>query len=446
MYYSPGVLSSDEAVSARIADSQTGFALAVGGGIDIRAARRFARRPFELDYFKAQLTDLRTPADSRQNGFRHLAGFNVLFGGDKNAPALLPPEIKTCPNGAAVPVSVSCPKQNLPLKLSGSAEELCPGETALLTASVPGLSNSAVHYRWSVNGRTGAADGPSFVFGTAGLEPGSYSISVDASAGPAFHTATAGTNITVKDYRPPAGTVTANPTQITIGDKSTLTASFSGRCGEPIGAPIFAASEGAVQGNQFDSSSAQFDPWNAAERLKTITITATVTDGKNNTGPAITTIAVSRKPAAVRLPDVLFRHNDACVNNCGKRILIEQLRSYLERDPGGSVLLSGHASSGEEPGIAEQRAMNAAAAITAGAGVCLATPASQVVVSWPGIDQNGFDFDSGFCAPSVGGFAVGSEMRRVVVWFVPSGGTFPVLIPNPYIASALHVGNVGCPK
>src|SRR5581483_7173370 len=113
LYHSAGAatLPNEEAAAARIAAGQTAFAVAVGGGLDIRAARRFALRPFELDYFKTQLTDLGTPADSRQNGFRYLAGVNVLFGGEEAAPAPPPPEIKICPNGAAVPVSVSCPKQ-----------------------------------------------------------------------------------------------------------------------------------------------------------------------------------------------------------------------------------------------------------------------------------------------------------------------------------------------
>ena len=49
--------------------------------------------------------------------------------------------------------------------------------------------------------------------------------------------------------------------------------------------------------------------------------------------------------------------------------------------------------------------MNAAAVVTAGSGICLSIPQSQVQVSAPGVDQNGVSFESSFCQSSVGGGA-----------------------------------------
>jgi outer membrane protein OmpA-like peptidoglycan-associated protein len=202
-----------------------------------------------------------------------------------------------------------------------------------------------------------------------------------------------------------------------------------------------------VQGDQFDSTTVQFDPSNTAEQRKTVTITAKAADNKSE-GTATATVEVIKKAviAPIRLPDVLFSPNSARVNNCGKRILLEQLRTYYERDSAGSVVLVGHQSSDEKAGnLSEQRAQNSAAVITAGSGVCLAIPQSQVQISAPGTDQQGVSFDPSFCGSSVGGGA-SAEMRRVVVWFVPKGGEMPSSVTNAQTVSSTSVGSLGCPK
>jgi outer membrane protein OmpA-like peptidoglycan-associated protein len=207
------------------------------------------------------------------------------------------------------------------------------------------------------------------------------------------------------------------------------------------------ASEGAIEGDQFDSSSLQWDSSNNAEQHKTITITAKASDNKSE-GTATTTIDVVKKAmvAPIRLPDVLFAPNSARVNNCGKRVLLEQLRSYYERDNTGTVVLVGHQSASEKASnLSDQRALNAAAVITAGSGVCLSIPQSQVQVSAPGTDQQGVSFDSAFCASSAGGGANVGE-RRVVVWFVPNGGQMPPSVTDAKAASATSVSSLGCPK
>jgi hypothetical protein len=145
---------------------------------------------------------------------------------------------------------------------------------------------------------------------------------------------------------------------------------------------------------------------------------------------------------------VLFSDNNSRVNNCGKRILLEQLRSYTERDSTGTVGLVGHNSSDEKQAdLAQARALNAAAVITAGTGVCLSIPGSQVQVSAPGVEQYGVSFESSFCQSSVrGGTSEAGEMRRVEVWFVPTGGNLPSSVTNNQSASSLPVSGLGCPK
>jgi outer membrane protein OmpA-like peptidoglycan-associated protein len=353
--------------------------------------------------------------------------------------------MKTCPNGSTIPVNQTCPKTDLSVSLAAAATEVCPGETVQIVPTVVGANPSMVGFQWSVNGQN-TAQGQNFGFSTAGMQPGTYNIKLSVG-GPQFNTASAETSVTVKSYIAPTATVNASPAQIYAGDKSTIAASCSGQCGGTLRAPTFTASEGSIQGDQFDSNGVNFDSSNNAEQRKTVTITAACADDKNvGNGTAQVEVIKKAVAAPIRIPDILFSRDSARVNNCGKRILLEQLRSYYERDSGGSVVLVGHQSSDEKAAnLSEQRAMNAAAVITAASGVCLSVPASQVQVSSPGTDQMGVSFDSSFCQSSV---AAGpqADARRVVVWFIPSGGQMPASVTNVQAASALPVSSLGCPK
>ena len=432
----------------RATRQENAFAMTAGAGLDIKISKHVSFRPIQVEYFLTQLGNLRAFNDNSQNNIRYSAGFNFMFGGEEPTPPPPPTQPqKTCPDGTRVPADAACPKRNVTLSLAATPQELCQGETAQVNASIAGADSSQLSFQWSINGQP-IGQQHSFVFGTEGQEPGTYTVALVVSSA-AVNAASAQTTITVREYRAPTGTAQASPAEIYFGDKSTLSASCQGQCGGTIQAPTFTASEGSVQGDQFDSTGVQFDSSNNAEQRRAVTITASCADSRS-TGTATTTITVIKKAVItpIRLPDVLFDANSARVNNCGKRILLEQLRAYFERDSAGKVVLVGHASSDETlANLAEQRSLNAAAVITAGTGICLAIPQSQVLMSSPGIDQNGVGFEPGFCSSSVRGGSSGmAEMRRVEVWFVPSGGQLPSSLKTYQDASALPVSSLGCPR
>ena len=434
--------------TVRATRQETGFAMTAGGGLDIKMGKHVSFRPIQVEYFLTRLQNLRTASDNNQNNVRYSAGLNFMFGGEEPTPAPPPTQpLKTCPDGSKVPPDGTCPKLNLKASLSASRQELCQGETAQVNASIAGADSNRLDFQWSVNGQAVSKE-HSFTFETSGRDPGTYTVSLTVS-GVIFNPASAQTNVTVREYIPPSATLQASPAEIFAGEKSTLTASCQGQCGGTLQPPTFTASEGLVQGNQFDSSGVQFDSSDNGEQRKTITITSTCVDSRSS-GAATTTITVIKKAVItpIRLPDVLFDANSARVNNCGKRILLEQLRAYFERDSGGKVVLVGHQSSDERSAnLAEQRALNAAAVITAGTGVCLSIPQTQVLVSFPGVEQNGVPFQSGFCSSSVrGSNSTAGEMRRVEVWFVPADGQLPGSLKDYQDASALSVSSLGCPR
>jgi len=441
-------------ITARVGASQTAFAMTAGGGLDIRLGKQVSFRPIGLDYYMTRLQNLRTAGDNNQNNLRYSAGLTFWFGGEKAAPQ--PPQahrqvqMKTCPDGSTVSPDAACPKQSFSMSLTAAPSELCPGETARLAPSFAGVSPTQLSYSsWSVDGQKVSQVG-SYEFQSEGRAPGTYTVKLTAG-GDAFNPASAETTITVREYRPPTGTVQASPAQIRAGDKSAVSSNFQGQCGGPIQAATYEASEGTMQGDQFDSSSMQWDASNNAEQRKSVTITAKAADnrsvGSANTAIEVVRAAVAIPVMSVRLPDVLFPAGNSRVNNCGKRILLEQLRAYYERDSSGTVVLVGHSSNDETNArLAQERASNAAAVITAGTGVCLSIPATQVQVSAPGADQNGVSYESGFCRSSVGPVGPNTDMRRVEVWFVPSGGQLPSSVTNAQSASTLSLGSRGCPK
>ncbi len=68
------------AVTARIGASQTAFAMAVGGGLDVKASKAISYRLIGLDYYMTRLQSFRSGNDNNQNNLRLTTGFNFTFG------------------------------------------------------------------------------------------------------------------------------------------------------------------------------------------------------------------------------------------------------------------------------------------------------------------------------------------------------------------------------
>ena len=69
-----------QAVTLRAVASETAFAWAPGGGIDIKIKKNFSFRPIQLDYYMMRLQNLRSKEDNNQHCLRYMTGFNFTFG------------------------------------------------------------------------------------------------------------------------------------------------------------------------------------------------------------------------------------------------------------------------------------------------------------------------------------------------------------------------------
>ncbi len=444
--------------TSRIKASQDNFTMAVGGGIDLKMTHAVSVRPIQLDYFMTRFEDFGQlgPSQNRnQHNLRYAAGLMFNFGGEKAPPPMTPRTMKQCPGGLSVPADQDCPKRDISLGVRADKGEVCQGTVVMVSPTGP-LPEGATG-EWMVNGEV-TSQAPAFEFGTTGRQPGTYRIGLKISA-PGHNDGSAETTVTVRGYQPPSGTLQASPSEIWVGEKATLVPNFSaGQCGGALQPPTFTATEGSVAGNQFDSSNVAFDPSNNAEQQKTINIAANVSDGTGSAS-ARTDIVVKKKGAVVakRLPDIIFPVGSARVNNCGKRVLLEELKGYTSSDPTAQVVFVGHQAGSESkwPGLDQKRALNAAAVISAGQGICTSFPTNQVQVGAAGAGDNGVDYQPRFCGASAGPEVAGqivnesddtAKYRRVEVWFIPTGGALPPSLKDHQDAAALSVTALGCPR
>src|SRR5271165_142018 len=433
--------------------SRNGAALAFGGGIKFHLSERFDIRTdargtfttnthFDVTAEPGGAGSLYIPQKGSQLGLQATVGLDWKW--HKNAVEVTPPPPPPPPPPAPGSIGVS---------LSASPTSVCPGDTIQVTASSNAPDSAS--YQWTINGES-TSQAKTLVFGTSGRDAGTYNIGLTLSA-PGFNTGTGSTSVTVRPYVAPHGTASVSPGEVYVGETSTISTNFTNACDGPVQPAICTASEGSVSGTTYNSTGVQFDASISGDQQKNVTITCTAKDDRSS-GTATTSIVVKKRAnlQAVRLPDIVFSRNNARVNNCGKRVLLEELKTYLDKDPTGKVVFVGHIDRGElkKLQLDEHRALNAAAIVSAGSGICLNFNPGQIMVQASGEDQGGADFKPYFCEGSVqerGGSRVTSadtraQYRRVEVWFVPTNGIMPPSAGNAKDATSLGVSKLGCPK
>ena len=394
--------------------------------------------------------DLYVPRGGREWGVQMTAGIDFAFRhhAPPPAPAPAPP-----PPPAPAPVNIT---------VGGieGARDVCPGEDERLSVTASGWpADKTATYQWMVDGQpVDGANGTTFSLPTAGAS-GTKSVTVKVTAGDATATSTPVT-VRIKDYHAPTVQFSVSPTTIPLGAKAELNATANGsECGG-VTSISFAASEGSIGGNTYDSTGVQFDMSNRSKsQTKVVHLTATATDAKGGTGSATADLNVTLNPEARRLDDLVFPFDSARVNNCGKRLLLEELTPMLRDDPNATVILIGHRDTAEKgkraASLDEERVINSAAVLSAGTGICPQLELSRVKVNWVGTDQSSTPRPS-LCGESTNvkekaGQAVKAsdsraQFRRVEVWFVPGGAEMPAGLTGLKDAPAAAIKAKGCPK
>ncbi|HRJ19393.1 MAG TPA: hypothetical protein PLF84_10130, partial [Bryobacteraceae bacterium] len=297
---------------------------------------------------------------------------------------------------------------------------------------------------------------------------GQYMVELDVEApntdGMPIRTAKASTlSLNVQEYKAPtiAG-CTAIPAQLAYGQQAKLSAQATG---SPCSEIRFkwTATEGTVTNDTmanagFDTKSVRFEQGGKIQS-KTVTVTGTVTDDRGATASCTTSVKVDYTPESIRFSDLIFSKGSARVNNCAKRILLEEVAAKAA-DPDYEIVLVGHYDQ-DEAGTARrastldrQRVMNAIAVLTAGTGTCARVDASRIKADWVGTEQKS-NFQPGVCGTSArtatderagSRVSTADQNRRVEIWLVPKGIKTPDAFGSAKEVPASDLKKLGCPR
>jgi outer membrane protein OmpA-like peptidoglycan-associated protein len=356
-----------------------------------------------------------------------------------------------------------------PGSITASATTVCPGDAVRLSSNASDPEGHQLTYRWSVNGSNQSGGGAQYTYTPSAS--GNFQIGLhvaDASDASRVGDASA-VSIHVNTYSAPTVSgATANPSTLDRGQTSALHVTAMGSDCSGRLTYSWAAAEGAVSGSgpdaQFNSSSVSFNEGDRSRpQTKQVRVTATVTDSKGGSGSASTNITVNFAATIRHFGDILFPKDSARVNNCGKRVLIEQLYPLLTGNPNFDVVLVGHIDSSEAPSgksrrgrdLDKNRVLQTAAVLSGGSGTCSSLDPSRIKGSWVGATQETESLPTS-CAVSTTapterrGAAIEdsseAKNRRVEIWLVPKGLSLPAAARDAKELPDADLKKIGCPK
>jgi hypothetical protein len=326
--------------------NNNGFAMNLGGGIDIRLGQHFFARPVEVDYLLTRFTVNGTNYTGNQNNFRYFAGIGFTWGGK-------PP----------IPPSASC---------SVNPTEIMAGDPVTATMTTENFNpKHTVTYSWSSTGGTTSSTGETANLKTSGLAPGSYTVTGTATdpKEKKNNTASCTAGFTVKQPRPPQASCSADPTSVQPGGSSTVSVTASSPDGRSL-TYSYSATAGTVSGtgNTGSFSSAGVSPGTP------VTVTANVVDDRGLSTPCTAMVNVLTPPVTVvEAQDVgTCNFSDprktARVDNVCKAVL-DEVALRLQREPNGKLVVVGYAEEEEVAKVSDidgQRSVNVKYYLTSG--------------------------------------------------------------------------------
>lgn len=394
------------------------------------------------------------PSGDKLHGIQTTAGITYYFGSRAVAPPPPPPPPAALPALNAGTLSVG-------------PGTLCQGRA--ITVRNTGASDPAgraMTYKWKVNGQPMGGNAPELTFTPD--RAGSYKIEMDVEAEntpnhPVRVASAPPLTLNVQPYNPPTvSNVMANPAAIQYGQTSTLSAQGTGSACSTISFQ-WTVTEGTVANpkaatTSFDSKAVKFEQGGKIQS-KTVTATVRVTDDRGASATGTAQIKVDFIPTSIRYSDVIFSKNSARVNNCGKRILLEEVAPKAA-DPDYEVVLIGHIDQDEvsktrrPSDLDMRRVLNAYAVLTAGGGTCANVDKSRIKVTWVGTEQVS-DMQPGLCGTAArpaskerSGQMVSTadQNRRVEIWLVPKGTKMPAAFKEAKELDEKLLKRLGCPK
>jgi len=330
--------------------------------------------------------------------------------------------------------------------IQGGGGEVCGGTPVNLSVAATATpAGATIRYQWALNGANSGTNQNTFQF-TAPEGGGNQTVTLtmtDATTGQlAASPVTVTQTIAVRPYVRPTVRVAAGANEVDAKGTVPVNAVVAGDCGGAL-TTTWSASEGRITGNgpnaTFDASTVTFPAAGIGDQVKQVTITANVRDTRNGAATGTATISVRKKAEAAQLADILFTANGAVVNNCGQRILTDDV--YPQFRNGYQIVLVGHtdASDRNAANLDRNRAYNVGKLLaTGGRSPNNKIDPNSIKVEWVGTDQTA-PKKSRQCESSVreassrtiapNDAAAGN--RRVEVWLIPTGAAMPASVRSP---------------
>lgn len=317
--------------------SQSAFALAAGGGVDVALTKNIVWRFAEIDYLMTAFSGPSLGGNARQNNLRLGTGIVLRFGLPKVAPPapVNHPPVAAC---SANPTSM----------FAGS------GDTVAVHVNASDPDNDPLTYSYTTTGGAVDGSGPDARWSSAGVSPGTYTVTAKVDDGKGG-TASCATDIKVDERpnRPPTATLSVERSPILPGEHTGITCNGSDPDGDPL-TYSYSASGGQISGT---GSSAQFDA--TGLQPGNYTVNCTVNDGRGGTADASGNVEVKEPPQIHQLEVKLALHSiyfptalpTAAKPNGGlmasQAVTLDTLatdfKQYLTYRPDAHLILGGHA-------------------------------------------------------------------------------------------------------
>jgi len=319
--------------------SQSAFAVAAGGGVDIVLTKNIAWRFAQIDYLMTNFSGASLGGNARQDNLRLGTGVVVRFGLPKEAP---PPPVNQPPVAAcsASPTSV----------FAGSSD------TVAIHVNASDPDNDPLTYTYTATSGTVDGTGPDVRWKSTGVSEGTYTVTSQVSDGKGG-TASCATDIKVeaRPNRPPTASLAVERSPILPGEHTGITCTGNDPDNDPL-TYSYSATGGQVTGT---GASAQFDA--TGVQAGTYTVKCTVNDGRGGTADASGNVQVNEPPQVHQLELKLALHSiyfptaqpTVAKPNGGllasQAVTLDTLASdfkqYLTYKPDAHLILGGHADS-----------------------------------------------------------------------------------------------------
>jgi outer membrane protein OmpA-like peptidoglycan-associated protein len=316
-------------------DSQSAFAMAAGGGVDMVLTKNVAWRVAQLDYFMTSFSGPAVAATGRQNSFRAGTGLVLRFGIPTPPPPPNHPPVAAC---SVSPASV----------YAGS------GDSVAVHVNASDPDNDPLTYSYTATGGTVEGTGPEGRWNSTGVGVGTYTVTAKVDDGKGG-TASCAADIKVeeKPNHPPTATLSVERSPILPGERTGVTCNGSDPDNDPL-TYSYTTTGGQIVGT---GSNVQFDA--TGLQPGSYTVKCVVNDGRGGAADASGNVEVKEPPQIKQLEAKLALHSiyfptaqPTVAKPMGGLLpsqevtldaLASDFKQYLKYRPDAHLILEGHA-------------------------------------------------------------------------------------------------------